>query len=69
MDRNSRFEVAVGAEADAYFTYLFDLSQEIRIEKRAVTSLPSIFGDVGGLRDFMSTVAVLVIGGIQSKAF
>ena len=34
MDRNSRFEVAVGAEEDTYFTYLIDLSQEIRIEKR-----------------------------------
>lgn len=40
LDRGSRFEVAVGAEKDAYFTYLFDLSQEIRIEKRTVTSLP-----------------------------
>ena len=69
MDRNSRYEVAVGAEVDAYFTYLIDLSQEIRIEKRQVTSLPSLFGEVGGLRDFMATLAVLIIGGVQSKAF
>ena len=50
-------------------TFYFDMSEVIKIEKRVVTSLPGFFGDIGGLRDFISTGIVLLIGPVQSYAF
>ncbi len=45
-----------------FFAYLFDLSQTIKVEKRQVTSLPGLFGDLGGLYEFFATLAVTLIG-------
>ena len=49
--------------------YLFDLSQMIKVEKRQVTSLPELFGDLGGLYEFFATLSVTCIGAYQAKMF
>jgi hypothetical protein len=51
------------------FSYLFELCQEIKIEKRVVTSLPSLFGEVGGLGDIIRILIALIIGRMQAKLF
>ena len=51
----------------ALFRMQISLSQEIRIEKRVVTSLSSIFGDFFGLYEVFSTIAVIFIGSIPAK--
>ena len=47
--------------------YLFDLSQTIKVEKRQVTSLPELFGELGGLYEFFATLSVTLIGAYQAK--
>ena len=49
--------------------YGFDLSQQIKVEKRQVTSLPGLFGDLGGLYEFFATLSVTLIGAYQAKMF
>ena len=39
-----------------------DLAGNIKIEQRVVTSLPSFFGEIGGLRDFAQQAILLLIG-------
>ena len=48
---------------------MFDLAQEVSIEKRVVLSLPQIFGDLGGLYEFASILVIFLIGRFQSSAF
>lgn len=45
------------------------MSEEVKVEKRVVTSLISLFGDIGGLREVFSSLIVLIVGSYQSKAF
>ena len=42
----------------------FTISQQIKIEKRKVTSLPGLFGDLGGLYEFLATIIVVAIGSL-----
>ena len=63
VDRNSKIDYPVIQKEDVQFALMFDVSQQIQIEKRQVTSLPSLFGDVGGINEFLSTMIILVIGG------
>jgi len=71
LDNLSKVEFNVPAikSAETRFSYLFELSQEIKIEKRIVTSLPSLFGEVGGLGDIINLLIALIIGRIQEKLF
>ena len=41
----------------------------IKVEKRAVISLPQVFGDLGGLYECLSTLAIYIVGRYQSKSF
>jgi hypothetical protein len=50
-------------------SYVFNLSQTIKVEERQVTSLPGLFGDLGGLYEFFATVIVTLIGAYQTKVF
>ena len=45
------------------------MSPEVKIEKRKVTSLPSLFGELGGLFDFFASLVVLVISSYQANSF
>ena len=51
MDQLTGGEFDLGNEKDAYISYLFDISDEVKVEKRVVTSLIILFGDIGGLRE------------------
>ena len=58
----------MGAD-NAFFTYWFDLSQEIRVEGRQVMSFPTLFGDISGLKDFFNFLILIVIGSFQTKMY
>lgn len=69
LDLNS-YLTFTGRLPEAVFTqYRFDLSQKIIVEKRQVTSMPTLFGDLGGLYEFIATIAITLIGRIQAKSF
>ena len=70
LDKNSLLTVAQKTNDDSLVsTYRFNLSQTIKVEKRQVTSLPALFGDLGGLYEFLATIVMTVIGSYQTKAF
>ena len=70
LDMNSYIYFQRNNLPEAVFTqYRFDLSQKIIIEKRQVTSLPTLFGDLGGLYEFIATIAITLIARIQAKSF
>ena len=50
-------------------SYQLDMSNAIKIEKRVVTDLISLFGDIGGLNDFLATFIIVLIGSVQTKLF
>jgi len=69
LDRLSGLDIPFPPEEGARHAYYIDLSTEIRVEKREVLSLPSLFGEIGGLNDFLATIIVFLIGTFQAKAF
>ena len=48
---------------NAFLDLYIDLSNEIKIEKRVVNSLPELFGSIGGLRDFLKSIVFVIIAG------
>ena len=62
-------EFPVGLEEDAYYTFFIDLSKEIKIEARVVNSIFDLFGSIGGLREVLLSIILLLIGGFQTKRF
>ena len=60
IDLNSRSKTQF-MDKDSHFELNLDISPEIKIEKRKVTSLPSLFGEIGGLFDFFVIFILLVI--------
>ena len=58
-----------GEEKDILRSFYFDLSQTIKVESRHVTTIPVLFGDIGGLYEFFATVAVSLIGAYKAKMF
>ena len=58
-----------GINEHSMFNMYFELGQKISVEKRVVLSIPSLFGEVGGLYDFLSALNLFVIGGMQAKLF
>ena len=49
--------------------FFFDLSQKIYVERRTVTSVPQIFGDLGGLYEFHALIILSLIGRYKSGVF
>ena len=49
--------------------YNFLIGPRIEIEKRKVTSLPSLFGEIGGLNDFFAAFILIIISSFQAKSF
>lgn len=66
LNKDQKIENSIPSPS-TYIKFTFDLSQTIRVEKRQVTSLPVLFGDLGGLYEFLATIATLLVGRIQSK--
>ena len=56
-------------DKDSLFELSLHLSNKINIEKRKVTSLPSLFGELGGLFDFFALIILLVIGKFKANSF
>ena len=48
---------------DAYFTFIIDLSQEIRIEKRTVIDLLNLFGEIGGFKEVLILLIAISLSG------
>jgi len=69
LDRLSKINLPFPPDADSIINYWIDLSQEVKIEKRVVTSLPSLFGEAGGLNDFLGSFVFLFVGQLKAKAF
>ena len=46
-----------------------EVGPQIKIEKRKVTSLASLFGELGGLNDFFASFIVIIISSFQANAF
>lgn len=46
-----------------------EVGSKINIEKRKVTSLPSLFGEIGGLYDFFALIIMLMINNFQANSF
>lgn len=51
-------------EEDTMAAFYFQIDEKVKIEGRIVNSLPELFGSIGGLRDFLSSMVFFVIGGI-----
>lgn len=63
LDRLTRFEIPLQDKSgDVLHAVNIDLDGNIQIEQRVVTSLPSFFGEIGGLRDFFQQTILLLIG-------
>lgn len=69
VERQIPFEISVRREPEDRASFFFDLDQQIKIEKRVVNSLPSVFGEIGGFGELLRQFVALLIGGYQAKAF
>ena len=69
VDRLSRIEIPFPNEEGSPVTYWFDLSKEIYRESRQVTSFPSLFGDISGLKDFFNFMIILAIASPTAKMY
>ena len=69
VDALSRLELPLPNEPGSPLTFWFDMSKQVQKESRQVTSFPSLFGDISGLKDFFNFLIVLAIGGFQTKMY
>jgi len=69
IDKLSKLSTPYPAEEGILITYWFDLSNEVKIEKRIVNSIPSVLGSIFGLKDLISIFIAFLIGRLQAKAF
>ena len=70
LDRQSRSESRYALDYENIdFQIDFEISTEVKIEKRIVTSLPSLFGEIGGLNDFFAAAILLFISVFQANLF
>ena len=61
-DRGSKQVYSLPQFENLFFHVYFDLSQKIIVERRTVTSLTQLFGDLGGLYEFIATFIIFLIG-------
>ena len=69
VDRGYKKKYISQSYNNIFLHVYFDLSQKIIAEKRTVTSLTQLFGDLGGLYEFVATFIIFLIGRYQSGAF
>ena len=63
FDKSSRQELTGGVAPGERLVYTIDMSHEIKIEKRQVMSLPTFFGEIGGVYAFFVSIVTVLIGG------
>ena len=63
IDKNSKLSQNTFINPESYFECTLEVGPQIEIEKRKVTSLPSLFGEIGGLYDFFILIVVFIISG------
>ena len=63
IDKHSRLEHQKWINQNSYLEYTLNMGPQIKIEKRIVTSLPSLFGEIGGLYDFLILIVLFIISG------
>ena len=69
LDSTSKLEFIDSTMAErGILAIAFELSQEIKVEKRQVTSIPGLFGDLGGLYEFLATIVVALVSGVPSQS-
>ena len=69
IDKTSRKNMDGFLDPNLYIEYVLEMGSKVEIEKRKVTSLPSLFGELGGLNDFFTKFIVLIIGGYQANSY
>ena len=69
IDRLSFIQLPIANEVGSFQTIWVDLSKEVKKEGRQVTSFPSLFGDISGLKDFFNFLIILTISGAQAKMY
>ena len=73
LDTTSKQELITprGQYGDDYLLFSMDiyLGNKISVEKRVVTSFVSLFGELGGLYEFMATGIVYLISRYRSSSF
>ena len=63
IDPKSRTKRDAFVNQNSYMEYAIEVGPQVNIEKRKVTSLPSLFGEIGGLNDFFASFVVFIISG------
>ena len=51
-----------GFDHQPYFSVMISLSNEVTVQKRIVYDMFMLFGDIGGLRDFLALILASVFG-------
>lgn len=69
MNPQDKLKLALAPEDESPFTLWLTLGTTVSVESRVVTSLPALFGEIVGLRDFFNFIIVLAIGSSQAKMF
>ena len=62
LERQEPLEISLD-NSESIASFYFQLGTTVKIESRVVNSLPELFGSIGGLREFFSTLTLLLIGG------
>ena len=69
IDPNSKAKTDALVSQNSYVEYVLEVGPRVEIENRKVTSLPSLFGEIGGLNDFFASFVVFIISGFQANSF
>ena len=69
MELTRDLRTKIGLDPTVYFSYLFDIDAKIKIEKRTVTSIFSLLGDIGGLYEVLMTLGAIFIGSVSTRAY
>ena len=69
LDPKSRIELDFLINNNQYIDYHMEIGPQIEVERRRVTSLASLFGELGGLNDFFGSFIVLIISSYQANSF
>ena len=67
--RDPDFDPDYLEDPDILVEYLFDLSTIVKVEKRVVTSLTSMLGEIGGLYGILFSLAYFILGKFPEKLF
>ena len=69
INTNSRLPVNAWIQPNVYYEFVLEIGPQIEIEKRRVISLPELFGEIGGLNDFITLTLVLILSSFRANAY